>query len=74
MQTTQQRAHFRHTHKKRARQRKKQQQRKARQHRERQEKRNLMCRLKQTIDHQCPDLYEKIEAIPECRTRADDSL
>jgi len=74
MQTTQQRAYFRHTQKKRDRQRKQQRQRKARQHRERQEKRNLMFRLKKTIDHHFPDLYEKIDAIPECRKRADYSL
>lgn len=42
MQTTQQRAYFKHTHKKRTRQRKRQRQRKARQKRERHEKRNLM--------------------------------
>ncbi len=74
MQTTQQRAYFRHTQKKRDRQRKKQRQCKARQNRERQEKRNLMFRLKKTIDHHFPDLYEKIEAIPECRKQADYSL
>ncbi len=67
MQNTQQRAYFRHTQKKRARQRTQQRQRKARQNRERQEKRNLMFRLKKTIDPHFPDLYEKIEAIPECR-------
>ncbi len=73
--TTQQRAYFRYTQQKRARQRKKQQQRNTRQNRERQEKRNLMCRLKKTIDHHFPDLYEKIEAIPECRKKQpDDSL
>ncbi len=74
MQTTQQHAYFRYTQKKRARQRKKQRQRKARQNRARQEKRNLMFRLNMTIDHHFPDLYEKIEAIPECRKRAEDSL
>ncbi len=72
MQTTQQRAYFRHTHKKRARQRKQQRQRKARQNRERQEKRNLLFRLQKTIDHHFPDLYEKIEAIPECRKKQPD--
>ncbi len=74
MHNTQPRAYFRHTQKKRSRQRKQQRQRKARQNRERQEKRNLMFRLKKTIDHHFPDLYEKIEAIPECRKRADYSL
>ncbi len=74
MQNTQQRAYFRHTQKKRACQRKKQRQRKARQNRECQEKRNLMFRLKKTIDHHFPDLYEKIEAIPEFRKRQDYSL
>lgn len=69
MHTTQQRAHFKQTQKKRACQRKRQQQRKTRQNRERQEKRNLMFRLQKTIDHHFPNLYEKIEAIPECRTR-----
>ncbi len=72
MHNTQQRAYFRHTHKKRSRQRKKQRQRTARQNRERQEKRNLMFRLKKTIDHHFPDLYEKIEAIPECRKKQPD--
>ncbi len=67
MQTTQQRAYFRHTQQKRARQRKKQRQRNARQKRERHEKRNLMFRLKKTIDHHFPDLDEKIEVIPEVR-------
>jgi hypothetical protein len=33
-----------------------------------------MFRLKKTIDHHCPDLYQKIEAIPECRKRSDYSL
>jgi hypothetical protein len=64
---TQQRAHARKTQKKRARQRQAYRRRKARQNRERQEKRNLMFRLHTTIDHHFPDLYEKIEAIPECR-------
>lgn len=67
MQTTQQRAYVYHTRKKRACQRKKQRERKKRRNRERQEKRNLMFRLKKTIDHHVPDLYEKIEAIPEVR-------
>ncbi len=67
MHMTQQRAYARHTQKKRARQRQAYRTRKARQNRERQEKRNLMFRLQQTIDHHFPDLYEKIEAIPECR-------
>jgi hypothetical protein len=67
MYMTQQRAHTRHTQKKRARQRQAYRKRKARQNRERQEKRNLMFRLHVTIDHHFPDLYEKIAAIPECR-------
>ncbi len=67
MHMTQQRAYARHTQKKRARQRQAYRKRKARQNRERQEKRNLMFRLQQTIDHHFPDLYEKIEVIPECR-------
>lgn len=65
--TTQQRAHARHVRKRQARQRQAYRRRKARQNRERQEKRNLMFRLHATIDHHFPDLYEKIEAIPECR-------
>ena len=28
-----------------------------------------MFRLRKTIDHHFPDLYEKIGAIPECRTQ-----
>lgn len=67
MSTTQQRAYVRQTHKKRARQRQQQRQRKARQNREKQEKRNLFFRLTKTIDHHFPDLYEKLQAIPECR-------
>ncbi len=72
MQNTQQRAYFKHTQQKQARQRKQQQQHKARQNREHQEKRNLMFRLKKSIDHHFPDLYEKIEAIPECRKKQPD--
>ena len=64
---TQQRAHARHVRKQHARQRQAYQRRKARQNCERQEKRNLMFRLHTTIDHHFPDLYETIEAIPECR-------
>ncbi|MCP4405645.1 MAG: hypothetical protein GY801_51125 [bacterium] len=64
---TQHRAHARHVRKHQARQRQAYRRRKARQNRERQEKRNLMFRLHTTIDHHFPDLYEKIEAIPECR-------
>jgi hypothetical protein len=64
---TQQRAHARHVRQHQARQRQAYRRRKARQNRERQEKRNLMFRLQATIDHHFPDLYEKIEAIPECR-------
>lgn len=75
MQTTQQQAYRYHTRKKKqACQRKKQQQRKKRRNRQRQEARNLMFRLKKTIDHHFPDLYEKIETIPECRKRSDYSL
>jgi hypothetical protein len=74
MQTTQQRAYVYDKRKKQECQRKKQQQRKKRRNRERQEKRNLIFRLKKTIDHHFPDLYEKIETIPECRKRADYSL
>ena len=33
-----------------------------------------MFRLKKTIDHHFPNLYEKIEAIPECRKQADYKL
>jgi hypothetical protein len=74
MQTTQQRAYVYHTRKKQACQRKKQRERKKRLNRQRQEDRNLMFRLKKTIDHHFPDLYEQIEALPECRKRADYSL
>jgi hypothetical protein len=74
MQTTQQRAYVHHTRKKRECQRKKQQQRKKRWNRQRQEDRNLMFRLHKTSDHHFPDLYEKIEAIPECRKQPDYSL
>ncbi len=75
MQTTQQRAYFYHTRKKKhACQRKKQRERKKRHNRQRQESRNLMFRLNKTIDHHFPDLYEKIEAIPECRKQPDYSL
>jgi hypothetical protein len=71
MQTTQQRAYVYYKRKKQECQRKKQQQRKKRRNRAHQEKRNLMFRLKKTIDHHFPDLYEKIEMIPECRKQAD---
>lgn len=71
MQTPQQRAYFYHTRKKQACQRKKQHQRQKRRNRQRQEERNLMFRLKKTIDHHFPDLYEKIAAIPECRNGSD---
>ena len=74
MQTTQQRAYVYHTRKKRECQRKKQRARKKCRNRQRQEARNLMFRLNKTIDHHFPDLYEKIEAIPECRKRANYSL
>ena len=74
MHTTQQRAHFYHTRKKRASQRTQQRQRKKRRNRQRQGARNLMFRLQKTIDHHFPDLYEQIEAIPECRKRSDYSL
>lgn len=33
-----------------------------------------MFRLKKTIEHHFPNLYEKIEAIPECRKQADYKL
>jgi hypothetical protein len=71
MQTTQQRAYFRHRQQQRACQRKKQRERKKRLNRQRQEVRNLIFRLKKSIDHHFPDLYEKIEAIPECRKQPD---
>jgi hypothetical protein len=75
MQTTHQRAYRYHTRKKKQEcQRKKQRARKTRHNRERQEKRNLMFRLKKTIDHHFPDLYDKLETIPECRKRSDYSL
>ena len=67
MSTTQQRAYLYHTRKKQQETRKTQQHRKKRRNRERQEKRNLMFRLKKSIDHHFPHLYEKIEEIPECR-------
>jgi hypothetical protein len=71
MQTTQQRAYVYHTRKKQACQRKKQRARKKRRNRQRQEARNLMFRLQKTIDHHFPNLYEQIEAIPDCRPRSD---
>jgi hypothetical protein len=71
MHTTQQRQYEQHTSKKRACQRKKQRSRKHRRNRQRQEGRNLMFRLRKTIYHHFPDLYEKIEAIPECRKQPD---
>ena len=75
MQTTQHQAYHYHTRKKKQEcQRKKQQQRKKRRNRQRQEARNLLFRLQKTIDHHFPDLYERIEAIPDCRHRADYSL
>lgn len=75
MQTTQQRAHsFHKRRKKQACQRKKHTQRKKRRNRQHQEGRNLMFRFQKTIDHHFPDLYEQIEAIPDCRKRADYSL
>jgi hypothetical protein len=66
---SQHRAHARHVRKQQVRQRQAYRRRKARQNRERQAKRNLMFRLHTTIVHHFPDLYEKIEAIPECRTQ-----
>lgn len=72
--TTQHRAHARHVRKQQARQRQASQRRKARRNRERQAKRNLMFRLHTTIDHHFPDLYEKIEALPECRKQPQYSL
>ena len=75
MQTTHTQAHyFQKRRKKQECQRKKQTQRKKRRNRQRQEARNLMFRLKKTIDHHFPDLYEKIEAIPECRKHSHYSL
>jgi hypothetical protein len=74
MQTTQQRTYVYHTRKKRECQRKKQRERKKRRNRQRQEERNLMFRLQKTIDHHFPDLYEQLEAIPDCRKRSDYSL
>ncbi len=75
MQTTQQRAYVYHTRKKKQEcQRKRQRARKKRHNRQRQEARNLMFRLQKTLDHHFPDLYEKIEAIPDCRKRMDYSL
>ena len=74
MQTTQQRQYEQQRRKKRACQRKKHRQRTTRRNRQHQEDRNLMFRLSQTIDHHFPDLYEKIEAIPECRKQPDYSL
>ena len=53
---------------------KKQKERKKRRNRQRQEGRNLIFRLQKAIDHHFPDLYEKIEAIPECRKRPSYSL
>jgi len=75
MQTTQQRAYSYHKRKKKQEcQRKKQRACKKRRNRQRQEGRNLMFRLQKTIDHHFPDLYEQIEAIPECRKRPEYSL
>jgi hypothetical protein len=74
MQTTQQRAYVYHVQKHQACQRKTQRARKKRWNRHRQEARNLVFRLHKTIDHHFPDLYAKIEAIPECRKRPDYSL
>ena len=72
MSTTQHRAYVYHTRKqKQACQRKKQRERKKRRNRVRQEKRNLMFRLQKSIDHHFPDLYKKIEAIPEVRKQPD---
>jgi len=70
MQTPQTRAYYFHKRRqKRECQREKRKQRKKRRNRQRQEDRNLMFRLQKTIDHHFTDLYEKIEAIPECRKR-----
>lgn len=75
MQTTQKRAYYFHKHhKKRDCQRKKQQERRKRWNRQHQEARNLMFRLQKTIEHHFPDLYDKIEAIPECRKQPQYSL
>jgi hypothetical protein len=59
---------------KRVRQRKKSRARKKARNRHHQEGRNLILRLSRTIDHYFPDLYPKIEAIPECRKQSDYSL
>jgi hypothetical protein len=75
MQTTHTRADwFQKRRKKHECQQKKQKQRKKQRNRQRQEDRNLMFRRRKTIDHHFPDLYEKIEAVPECRKQPQYSL
>jgi len=75
MQTTQQRAHaYDKRKKKQACQRKKHRKRKKRRNRQKQEERNLMVRLRKTIDHHFPDLYQKIETIPEVRKQPNYSV
>lgn len=59
---------------KRACQRKKQQAHRKVRNRRRQEDRNLIFRFRKTIDQYFPDLYEQIEAIPDCRKQEDYSL
>jgi hypothetical protein len=61
--------HHQKRQKKRACQRKNSRHRKKRRNRLRQEARNLLFRLRKTMDHQFPDLYDKLEAIPDCRTQ-----
>lgn len=68
-----QKSHRDHQHgqRQRIRQRKTQRQRKKRQHRQRQEARNLVFRLRKTIDQHFPDLYERLRQIPDCRQAPD---
>jgi hypothetical protein len=75
MQTTHTRAYaFQKRLKKRVCQRKKKKERKKRCNRQRQEARNLLFRLRKTIFHHFPDLYEQLAAIPECRQQPDYNL
>ncbi len=66
--------HQQHKKKQRERQRKNQTKRKKNRNRSKHERRNLVFRLKKTLDHHFPDLYEKIESIPEVRNDPDYSL
>lgn len=67
--------HYTKKHQKRqACQRKKHNKDKKRRNREQQEQRNLVFRLANTISHSFPDLYDRLEAIPECRQDPDYSL